>query len=306
MEYRHGVEDANQSTSNLMTRTSGFTAVVGGGSLEVTAGHGMTVQRGIEHSTVPQANAQGLVFSTEAGTPVPGGKPRPNDLVEIGGMKVKVAQAVRDGLIADPATAAMQAPYSAPNVNPQVQQQVPQGEPQQAPQSAADDFTSHVLPNVSPATVNSIEADLMEGVFSEKTTDYLMLEGGLNHSALAGVRDAYAAKITAATGLNEGELEQAYNSDREGFAKAVSELMKTGSTSAFQSIAQQAEAAAWTPLDTDAAMTAWQSPDFPQALIDAGLEPVFDGGEVSINIPNRGVVKWTDAVAQGLVKVSRT
>ncbi|WP_394177414.1 hypothetical protein [Yoonia maritima] len=53
-------------------------------------------------------------------------------------------------------------------------------------------------------------------------------------------------------------------------------------------------------------MTAWRLADFPQALIDAGLEPVFDGGVVSINIPGRGVVKWTDAVSQGLVKVSRS
>lgn len=306
MEYRHGVEDANQSSSNLMTRTSGFTAVVGSGSLEVTAGHGMTVQRGAEHSTVPQANAQGLVFSTEAGSPVPGGKPRPNDLVEIGGMRVKVAQAVRDGLIADPSVAAFSAPQVNQNMNPQVQQQQPQGAPQQAPYDAAADFSENVLPNVSPATVNSIEADLMEGKFSEKTTDYLMLEGNLNATDMATVRDAYAAKITAATGMDEGELEQAYNADRAGFAKAVSELMKTGSTSAFQSIAQQADAAAWTPLDTDAAMTAWQSPDFPQALMDAGLEPIFDGGVVSINIPGRGVVKWTDAVQQGLVGVSRS
>ncbi|MCG3267877.1 hypothetical protein [Yoonia sp. I 8.24] len=89
---------------------------------------------------------------------------------------------------------------------------------------------------------------------------------------------------------SEGELEQAYNADRAGFAKAVTELMKTGSTAAFQQIAQQADAAAWTPLDNDAAMTAWQSPDFPQALMDAGLEPIFDGGVVSINIPGRGVV----------------
>ncbi len=59
-------------------------------------------------------------------------------------------------------------------------------------------------------------------------------------------------------------------------------------------------------MDKDAAMTAWRLADFPQALIDAGLEPVFDGGVVSINIPGRGVVKWTDAVSQGLVKVSRS
>lgn len=151
MEYRHGVEDANQSTLNLAQRTSGFTAVVGRGSLEVTAGHGMVRDAGMEHSTVPQDNAQDLIFSTEAGTPVPGGKPRPTDLVEIGGMKVKVAQAVRDGLIADPATAAMQAPYSAPNMNPQLRQQQPQGAPEQAPYDASEDFSSNILPNVSPA-----------------------------------------------------------------------------------------------------------------------------------------------------------
>ena len=52
-------------------------------------------------------------------------------------------------------------------------------------------------------------------------------------------------------------------------------------------------------------MTAWQDADFPQALVAAGLEPVFDGGELAINVPGHGVVKWTEAVQRGLVKVSR-
>ena len=105
--------------------------------------------------------------------------------------------------------------------------------------------------------------------------------------------------------MDEDELQDLWNDDRAEFAKAAAELMRTGSTSAFQTLAARADAAAWTPLDTDAALTAWRSPDFPQALMDAGLEPSFDGGEVSITIPGRGLVKWSDAVSQGLVKVSR-
>jgi hypothetical protein len=48
-----------------------------------------------------------------------------------------------------------------------------------------------------------------------------------------------------------------------------------------------------------------RTPDFPQALLDAGIEPIYEGGELAITIPGRGVVKWSDAVSQGLVKVSR-
>jgi hypothetical protein len=264
MEYRHGITDVQQTSSNLAPATNrmGFTATVGGGSLEVTSGHGMTQSRGIEYTNAPQADtATGLVFSTEAGSPVPAGGPRPIDMVEIGGMRVKVAQAVRDGLIPDPSRIAPAQPQIAPQ---NAFQGVPQGYPQQAPEvapeSAADTFTNEVLPRVSPATSNSIEADLMEGTFSEKTLDYLQLEGGMNAAGLEGVRDAYAAKITAATGMDEGELEDMYNQDRAGFAKAVSEMMKTGSTTAFQNLAAQADSAAWTALDTDEAAAAWGAP----------------------------------------------
>lgn len=145
----------------------------------------------------------------------------------------------------------------------------------------------------------------MEGQFSEKTLDYLMLEGGQSAEALGAVRDAYAAKVTAATGMDEVELQEMWQDNRAGFNAAVSEMLKTGSTAAFQALASQADQAAWTPLGTNDAANAWRDADFPQALLDAGLEPIFDGGEVSVNIPGKGVMKWSDAVAQGVVKVSR-
>lgn len=312
MEYRHGVDDQTQtnSTSNIMPRTHGFTATVGKGGYELVAGQGMTQSRGIDHHTAPVADAQGLVFTTEAGSPVPGGKPRPHDLVEVGGYMVKVSQAVRDGLIADPdktvfnaSTVNLQAPTQAPQQAPtQTQQQAPE----QAPYDASEDFRENILPTVSPATTASIEADLMTGEFSQKTLDYLALEANLGANDMTTVRDAYATKIMGATGLGIDDLQAVQQSNPQGFAKAVTEMMRTGSTDGFQSFAQQADDVAFTPLDTDAAMTAWQDPGFPQALIDAGLEPSFDGGVVSINIPGRGLVKWTDAVQQGFVSVDRS
>lgn len=309
-EYRHNVDPANPSGSNIASGPMGFTATVGGGSLEVTSGHGMTRSGGVEHTVSPTADpATGLIFSTEAGLPVPGGNPRPNDLVEIGGMRVKVAQAVRDGLIADPAKTAPAQTHSAPHNG---RNAAPQGNPHaapegsvEAPESAADSFTNDVLPRVSPSTISSIEADLNEGQFSEKTMDYLMLEGGQSAEALSAVRDAYAAKVTAATGMDEAELQELLQDNRQAFNAAASEMLKTGSTAAFQDLAAQADAAAWTAMGTDEVTDAWKSPDFPQALLDAGLEPSFDGGVVSINIPGMGVVPWTEAVQRGLVKVSR-
>ena len=305
-EYRHNVDPANPSGSNLASRPMGFTATVGGGSLEVTSGHGMTRSGGIEHTVRPTADpSTGLTFSTEAGLPVPGGNPRPNDLVEIGGMRVKVAQAVRDGLIMDPSRGLLNAPESGHNVAPQVTPHAASEGAVEAPESVADSFTNDVLPRVSPSTISSIEADLNEGQFSEKTMDYLMLEGGQSAEELSAVRDAYAAKVTAATGMDEAELQELWQDNRTAFNAAISEMLKTGSTAAFQDLAAKADAAAWTPLGTDEATEAWKSQDFPQALIDAGLEPVFDGGVVSINIPGMGVVPWTEAVQRGLVKVSR-
>ncbi|WP_417240878.1 hypothetical protein [Celeribacter halophilus] len=311
MEYRHGVTDADTSTSNLApSGKMGFTATVGGGSLEVTSGYGMTQSRGAEFTHTPSADAAtGYTFMTEAGHPVPAGGPRPHDLVVIHGMPVKVGQAVRDGLIADPAKAmltqtqsdSLSAPNGSPQGNPY---QAPERAPE-APESAADVFTKEVLPSVSPATTDSLMADLMEGEFSEKTTDYLKLEGGLSDAGLEAVRDAYAAKVTAATGMDEAELAEVYQADRAGFAKAAQELLTTGKTTAFQALAEAYSDASYTPLSTDEAMTAWQDADFPQALIDAGLEPIFEGGDLAINIPGMGVVPWAEAVQRGLVKVSR-
>lgn len=278
----------------------------GSGGMEITAGHGLKRTPGMEVSSAPAADATtGLVFSTEAGFPVPAGGPRPHDMVEIGGMKVKVAQAIRDGLIADPAKAAPSAPQNAPQAAQQVTPQAAREAAPEASPSAADAFTAEVLPRVSPATTDSLMADLADGQFSEKTLDYLMLEGGQSAEALEGVRDAYAAKVTAATGLDEAELQVLWNSNRASFNAAVGEMLKTGSTAAFQSLAAQADAASFTPLSTEAAMTAWQDADFPQALIDAGLEPIFEGGQMAINIPGKGIVPWTDAVRLGYVKVSR-
>jgi hypothetical protein len=131
------------------------------------------------------------------------------------------------------------------------------------------------------------------------------LEGGQSAEALGAVRDAYAAKVTAATGMDEAELQDLWQDNRQSFNAAVSEMLKTGSAAAFQDLAAQADAAAWTPMGTSTATEAWKSLDFLQALIDAGLEPVFDGGVVSINIPGMGVVPWTEAVHRGLVNVSR-
>lgn len=301
-EYRHNVDPANPSGSNLASGPMGFTATVGGGSLEVTSGHGMTRSGGVEHTVRPTADpSTGLTFSTEAGLPVPGGNPRPNDLVEIGGIKVKVAQAVRDGLIMDPSRGLLNAPESGHNANPHA---APEGAVE-APESVADSFTNDVLPRVSPSTISSIEADLNEGQFSEKTMDYLMLEGRQSAEALSAVRDAYAAKVTAATGMDEAELQELWQDNRPAFNAAISEMLKTGSTAAFQDLAAQADAAAWTAMSTDEATDAWKSQGFPQALLDAGLEPSFEGGVVSIKIPGMGVVPWTEAVQRGLVKVSR-
>ena len=116
---------------------------------------------------------------------------------------------------------------------------------------------------------------------------------------------ASAQKVTAATGMDEAELQELWQSNRADFNAAVSEMLKTGSTAAFQSLAAQADAAAYTPLSTDEATKAWRDQDFPQALMDAGLEPSFENGEVSVNIPGRGTVRWSDAVRQGLITVSR-
>jgi hypothetical protein len=122
---------------------------------------------------------------------------------------------------------------------------------------------------------------------------------------LSAVRDAYAAKVTAATGMDEAELQELWQDNRPAFNAAISEMLKTGSTAAFQDLAAQADAAAWTAMSTDEATDAWKSQGFPQALLDAGLEPSFEGGVVSIKIPGMGVVPWTEAVQRGLVKVSR-
>lgn len=309
-EYRHNVDPANPSGSNLASGRTSFTATVGGGSLEVTSGQGMTRSGGLEFTNAPTADpTTGLTFSTEAGLPVPGGTPRPNDLVEIGGMRVKVAQAVRDGLIADPSQTppaqTHSAPHSGHNAAPQVNPHAAPEGAVESSESVADGFTNDVLPRVSPATLSSIEADLNEGQFSEKTIDYLMLEGGQSAERLGAVRDAYAAKVTAATGMDEAELQELWQDNRQAFNAAASEMLKTGSTAAFQDLAAKADAAAWTALGTDEATEAWKSPDFPQALLDAGLEPSLDGGVVSIKIPGMGVVPWTEAVQRGLVKVSR-
>lgn len=128
MEYQHGVTDAQQTSSNLApSGRMGFTGVVGGGSLEVTSGHGMTQTTGVEHHTAPSADpVTAYTFSTEAGLPVPGGTPRPNDMVEIAGMHVKVAQAVRDGLIPDPFR---MAPQQALNAAQSTTEGQPQGNP---------------------------------------------------------------------------------------------------------------------------------------------------------------------------------
>ncbi|WP_342070965.1 hypothetical protein [Yoonia algicola] len=311
MEYQTHSSAQNGQT----TDTSGLAKVsdlgaryeVGRGSIEMTTGYGMTAQRGQEYTIKPEVDPlTGLTFTTAAGLPVSNGQPRMTDLVDVGGFKVQVGQAIRDGLIPNPfklgdaqrpQVATAQLSSDAVDGPAMVN---PEGEP-----SLADTFTADVLPRVSPATTNSIMADMMAGQFSEKTMDYLQLEGGMSAQGLEGVRDAFAGKVTAATGMDEGELADLWKSDRKAFSQAVSEMMKTGSTSAFQSLAAQADAAAYVPLSNDAAMDAWRSADFPQALMDAGLEPIFDGGVVSINIPGRGVVSWIDAVSQGLVKVSR-
>ncbi|MEM6960164.1 MAG: hypothetical protein AAF550_00300 [Myxococcota bacterium] len=307
MEYRHGADADNPSGSNLApSNKMGFTATVGSGSMEMTVGHGMKHEPGNEHTAAPSADAAtGYTFMTEAGHPVPAGGPRPHDLVEIGGMKVKVAQALRDNLIPDLSQARPQTQQSPAEVAPQVNPQADREAAPEADERLADAFTAEVLSRVSPATTESLMADLLEGTFSEKTTDYLQLEGGQSLSGLESVRDAYATKVTEATGMDETELQELWQSDRKAFAEAAQELLRTGNTSAFVDLASTAQQAVYTALSTDEAMTAWRSADFPQALMDAGLEPVFDGGEVSVNIPGRGVVKWTDAVTQGLVKVSR-
>ena len=307
MEYQIGKPEGH-STSNLAHADArmGARYEVGRGGLELTTGHGMVRNTGMEYRTAPTADpVTGHTFSTEAGLPVPGGRPRPHDMVEIGGMKVKVEQAVRFGMIADPFNAAPAQALNAPLNAPQHVVQADQSGALEAPENAAESFTADVLPRLSPATVSSLEADLTTGFFTEKTLDYLELEGRQSPQALDAVRDAYAAKITAATGLDEHDLHDLWQNDPARFAAAAGAMMKTGDTSAFQSLAEQADAAAYRPLDDAAATVAWRSPDFPQALIDAGLEPVFEGGEIAVNIPGRGVMKWTDAVSQGVVRVSR-
>jgi hypothetical protein len=287
--------------------SSSFSYQVGRGGLEITAGRGMTAQTGHEYSTAPTPDAvTGLTFKTTAGSPVPATGPRMTDLVIVGGMDVLVGQAIRDGLIPSPFN-------QGTTQRPQVALDAPQPYTAEATQNASEavaydaseDFSQNILPSVSPATTASLEADLMEGEFSEKTMDYFQLEAHLSAGDMGTVRDAYAAKVATATGMDEAELQDLWNGDRAGFAKAASEMLKTGSTSAFQTLAERADAASYVPLSNDEAEQAWRSPDFPQALIDAGLKPSFDGGVVSINIPNRGLVTWADAVAQGLVTVSR-
>lgn len=209
------------------------------------------------------------------------------------------------GLSWTPHGACSMPPESGHNADPQVTPHAAPESAVEAPESVADSFTNDVLPRVSPSTISSIEADLNEGQFSEKTMDYLMLEGGQSAEELSAVRDAYAAKVTAATGMDEAELQELWQDNRQAFNAAASEMLKTGSTAAFQDLAAKADAAAWTAMGTDEATEAWKSQDFPQALLDAGLEPSFEGGVLSINIPGMGVVPWTEAVQRGLVKVSR-
>ena len=201
----------------------------------------------------------------------------------------------------EPRSGPVSAPFGNPQGNPQTGEEVSP----ESSESLADSFSSEVLPRVSPATTASIEADLNEGCFSEKTIDYLRFEGGQSTASLNAVRDAYAAKVSAATGLDEGELQELWQFNRPGFNAAVSDMLKTGSTVAFQELASQVDAVNWSQVDTETATEAWRSPDFPQALIDAGLEPVFEGGVVSVKIAGMGVVPWSEAVQRGLVKVSR-
>lgn len=296
-----------ESSSNLATPTmTGPRFEWGTGGVEIIAGHSMTRNAPAEVTSAPTVDpTTGLTFKTKAGFPVPAGGPRYNDLVEIDGMWAEVGNAIRDGLIPDPSQARSHPPAQAHQAAPQVNPAVGQSAAEEAPYDASEDFGTNILPNVSQATMSSLEADLAEGQFSEKTKDYLTLEANLTADEMDNVRDAYAAKVTAATGLDEAELEDLWNNDRASFNAAVNEMLKTGSTSAFQALAEQADAVSYTPMNADEATTVWTHEDFPAALTAAGIKPNFSGPELTIEVPGKGTVLWSDAVRFGYVKVSR-
>ena len=184
------------SATNLSPSfSSGARYEVGRGSIEIIAGYGMTRSEGVEYTNAPTPDIEtGLTFKTQSGAPVPNGQPRMDDLVMIGGMPVRYGQAIRDGLVRNPAALsageARGGPVSASQSHTQVTPQPAENASPEATQSLADNFSSEVLSRVSSATVASLDADLKEGHFSEKTLDYLQLEGGQNLASLSAVRDA--------------------------------------------------------------------------------------------------------------------
>lgn len=300
-----------QTTSPLAdTHTpTGATYTVGGTGHSWVNGQGITAHTGTTHMASPEADATGYVFSTPGGAPIPAGGPRPGDMVEIGGTRTTVEVAIRAGLIDDVLSPGYQAPQRAsqgPNA-------APAGDHAQAGVQASDDasyditadYAQHIAPNLSPQAQDALTADFAEGEFSEKTRQHLALEGNLTEPEMESVRAGYVDKVSTATGLDEAELEQLYNSDRQAFTAAITTMLKTGSTAAFQTLANTAAEPSYTPLSTDEASNAWRSHDFPQALYDANLEPTFPNGVLHVTLPGYGSVKWTDAVAQGLVTVSR-
>lgn len=278
----------------------------GTGGTEWSPDRGIQRTAGGEFSAAPIADPNtGYIFKTEAGAPVPATGARMHDLVVIEGMPVKVAVAVRLGLIPDPSRGAVQAPQAAHNAPQQVIQQATQEATPEAAEGLAEAFTNEVMPSLSRQVQDMLVNDLSQGIFSERTTDNLQLETSLPLSELSNIRDAYAEKVTTATGMSEAELEVLFKGNPNGFAQAARDMLKTGSTAAFERLADADYASSFTPLSTDDALTAWQDAEFPRALIEAGIEPVFGGDELSIVIPGKGTVTWTEAVRRGYVKVSR-
>lgn len=304
-----------QSSSPLAAAPAEAKVTVGRTGLTSMGGRDPVQDFSGSYTTAPTTDrSTGYEFKTKGHGPIPAGGPRGTDLVTVGGMDLEVQTAIQLGLIDDVLRPGYQPrPFSEPQgftdqdlndapIRDEDAERFEVGDEL----SDADLFSQHIASSLSPQAMQMLEADIEDGELSDLTKNYFALEAGLDQGMLDDVHSSFVSKACNASGLTASELSHFYEIDRKGVTAAIMQMVRTGDTSGFAEMGEQADAASRIPLGRDEAAEVWRDAEFPQALIDAGLEPVFEGGAVSINIPGRGTVRWTDAVRQGLVQVSRS
>lgn len=303
--------------------------VWGRGGMEFSPGYGPVRQAfSGEYTIAPEASPNGVTFSTTTGAPVPGGIPRPFDMVEINGQKVEVHVAQRMGLLTSdfrfPGADAEQAFVTRQAPTTRVQAAAPvtheaetttAGETSTTAEAvqAAETFQAVTLRQVSPQAVQGLMDDLLTGALSEKTTDLFQLEGATSLPEMGRIVDGYAAKVSQATGASLDQINGWFESNPEAAGKAAQELLSTGRMDGFKALASSGPAAseafstAFTEMAPDEAATVYQTAQEPflRALIEAGIEPDFRPDGIYIAVPGKGVMRWEDAVRNGYAKVSK-